>query len=172
MSGERIQADAATLHKRVCVCVCVCVRVCLQGLPAAVVERLGDWSFAGLKEIKMHFSCTFEAEDYHAALRRTLDQLGDMDAPGAVVRVRYRDGHDTASAVAEAVTTLKHLNICPNPYDPASGEHTRAHAHAHAHTHIHTHTHMYAHTHTHTHTYMRHTHRPKHTDAVKLRIEV
>ncbi len=126
-SRARCRTEYGNSLSLLCVCVCVCARACvcvclcvfLQGLPAPVAERLGDWCFHDIKSVKLHVSNTMDTQEQLAALPAILNHLRDLEAPGATVSVQYReDCKELRSALKKAKTTLRHLKVVSDPYKP------------------------------------------------------
>ncbi len=87
-------------------CVCVC---CSQGIAASVSERLALWRF-DVPRVTVQCDGVPPA-DQPAALRRTLRQLADMQAPDATVWLQGWDWPAVADTVAECLPLLPHLHF-------------------------------------------------------------
>ncbi len=119
----------------VCVSVCACVCVPVQGFQPPVAKRLSDWSFI-VPNVDIKLNEVMTREQQLAALPTIVDQLRNLDAPGAYVKFRYKEGCEgLADAVREARATLGHLRVEHDTYasdDEETGE-LRTHTHTHTH---------------------------------------
>ncbi len=83
--------------------------IALQGLDAHVAERLALWRFDN-KRVALRYDGVPPA-DQPAALRRTLRQLADMQAPEATVWLQGWQWPAVADTVAECLPLLPHLQF-------------------------------------------------------------
>ncbi len=135
--------------------VCVCVCACVQGIPTAVADRLGDYTF-DLQAITLKPHIDLHVDNQPEGLRAALQQLRALDAPNAVVnfedwgmslhRQDWAWSEELDQVVAEARPTLTHLEFdVPDVVPPDTPSYYEG-AHTHTRTHSHNQDHLGAYT--------------------------
>ncbi len=113
----------AYICMHLCVCVCMCVLACLalQGLSAAVMQRIPQWQFTGPFEVWLLIHP--HTPNVASAVQAALSQLSGLPAGTTVIVDFEEDSHAktahhlaaTAATIAAATPALRHVRVLAPP---------------------------------------------------------
>ncbi len=112
-----------TFHASEPMCMNLCLHACCATQGIHVANRLSEWHFPSTDYVEVTLTNALSAADLPMALRNTLRQLRDMEAPKALLQLlAWQWTPGLLEIVAEEIPLLGHLNMWINILDALTDE--------------------------------------------------